>query len=54
MVGGVLFSGLGYKTFFFICGMSVFLSIICWLFMPETAGRTLEDIDNLFNSKEED
>ncbi|KXH45844.1 hypothetical protein CSAL01_02006 [Colletotrichum salicis] len=40
---------LGYGALFMICGLSFLVAFICYMWMPETAGKTLEEIDGLFH-----
>ncbi|KAI3401800.1 hypothetical protein diail_8178 [Diaporthe ilicicola] len=49
MISPYIFASIGYKSLFLFCGLSLAVSGICYLFMPETAGKTLEEIDDLFN-----
>ena len=38
----------GYRTYMIFFGMNIALAIIVWLFYPETSGRTLEEIDFMY------
>ena len=49
MVSTYLFAAVGYKSLFLIAGLSLLVAIVCFLFMPETTGKSLEDIDNLYD-----
>lgn len=39
---------IGYKTYIIFAVLNVVTAIICWVFYPETAGLSLESIDELF------
>ncbi|KAJ5578455.1 Low-affinity glucose transporter [Penicillium hispanicum] len=47
MVSPFLFQAIGYNVMFFFGGLSLILGTVCFLWMPETAKKTLEDINNL-------
>lgn len=51
MISTYLFNALGYKTMFLLAGTSAFVGLVCFLFMPETAGKTLEEIEHTFMEK---
>ncbi|KAK7414952.1 hypothetical protein QQX98_006277 [Neonectria punicea] len=51
MVSPYLFAAIGYKAMFLFCGLSFLVAIISYLWLPETANKTLEDIDNLYDLK---
>lgn len=48
MVSTYLFGALGYKALFLFCGLSYLMAAMCFLWMPETTGKTLEDIDDMY------
>lgn len=37
----------GFYTFFFFCGINIFLAIFCWIWVPETKSVPLEEIDTV-------
>ena len=39
-------------TFFFLAAMALVQVLFTWRFVPETKGRTLEEIENLWNGPE--
>jgi hypothetical protein len=41
-------SNIGWKTYMIFFVMNIGLAITVWLFYPETAGRTLEEIDYMY------
>ncbi|GJC96400.1 low-affinity glucose transporter hxt3 [Colletotrichum higginsianum] len=49
MISPYLFDAIGYQSLFMICGLSFLVAMICFLWMPETAGKTLEEIDGLYD-----
>ncbi|KAK6222528.1 hypothetical protein QIS74_04230 [Colletotrichum tabaci] len=49
MISPYLFDAIGYQSLFMICGLSFLVAMICYLWMPETAGKTLEEIDGLYD-----
>ncbi|CAK7237064.1 hypothetical protein SBRCBS47491_009849 [Sporothrix bragantina] len=48
MISTYLFNGLGYKAMFLFCGLSFVVTIISFLWLPETAMKTLEEIDHIY------
>jgi hypothetical protein len=48
MVTPVSFSSIGYKTYLIFAVINAFIFPVVWLFYPETAYRSLEEIDNIF------
>lgn len=49
MISPYLFAAIGYQSLFMICDLSVMVALICYFWMPETAGKTLEQIDGLYD-----
>lgn len=49
MISSYIFASIGYKSLFLFCGLSLSVSVICFFLMPETAKKTLEEIDGLFD-----
>ncbi|KAJ9134354.1 Low-affinity glucose transporter hxt3 [Pleurostoma richardsiae] len=49
MISPYLFSAIGYKAMFLFCGLSFLVTIISYFWLPETANKTLEDIDHLYD-----
>lgn len=45
-----MIQGTGYGTFIFFGGFATFSGVYTWFFVPETKGRTLEDMDKVFHS----
>lgn len=44
-------ANLGAKVSFIFAGLSVFCTIYLWIYQPETAGRSYEELDELFIKK---
>lgn len=51
MVSPYLFGAIGYITMFLFCGLSFVVAIVCYLFMPETSGKTLEQMDSIYEGQ---
>lgn len=49
MISPYLFSAIEYKSMFLFCGLSFLVTIISYFWLPETAGKSLEDIDHLYD-----
>jgi len=49
MISPYLFASIGYNALFMFGGLSFFVGVVCYFFMPETANKSLEDIDHLFD-----
>lgn len=49
MVAPYLFSAIGSNALFFLAGTSFFTGAVCFFLCPETARKTLEDIDTLYD-----
>jgi dipeptide/tripeptide permease len=49
MISPYLFSAVQHNALFLFGGLSLLVSIVCFFLMPETANKSLEDIDHLFD-----
>lgn len=47
----IMLSNLGWGTFIFFAGMNILAAPIIYLFYPEVAGKSLEEINLLFTSE---
>lgn len=43
-----LIQNTGYGTYVFFCAFSILAAVWVWVFVPETNGRTLEEMDHVF------
>ncbi|KAJ3550977.1 hypothetical protein NM688_g4957 [Phlebia brevispora] len=48
MVTGPSFNNISWRTYIVFAALNAFLIPVVWLFFPETAGRSLEDMDVIF------
>lgn len=37
--------------YFLFCGATLFTSVVCFFYMPETKGKNLEEIEDIFEKK---
>jgi hypothetical protein len=51
MVSPYMFSAIGSHALFLIGALSLVTSGFCYAFTPETANRSLEEIDDLFKQE---
>ncbi|KAL3477426.1 major facilitator superfamily domain-containing protein [Aspergillus californicus] len=49
MISPYLFAAIGSNSMFLFCGLSFVVAIISYLWFPETANKTLEEINHLFD-----
>lgn len=49
MISPYLFAAIGYKAMFLFCGTGLWLASMCYLWLPETARKSLEEVDRLFD-----
>lgn len=49
MISPYIFEAIGYKSMFLFCGFSFVVAVISYFCLPETANKTLEDIDHLYD-----
>lgn len=45
-----MITSLGYGTYFFFASLMVAMGFWAWFFIPETKGKTLEEMDALFGA----
>ncbi|PPJ58330.1 hypothetical protein CBER1_04489 [Cercospora berteroae] len=45
-----MITSLGYGTYFFFASLMVCMGVWAWLFVPETKGKTLEDMEPIFGA----
>jgi hypothetical protein len=45
-----MITSLGYGTYFFFASLMIFLGFWSWFFVPETKGKTLEEMEALFGA----
>ncbi|KAK2466122.1 hypothetical protein APHAL10511_001764 [Amanita phalloides] len=48
MIAGPLFANIGWKTYIVFASLNAFIIPVVYLYFPETAGRSLEDMDIIF------
>ena len=44
---------LGWGLFILFAGFNILFAVVSWIFYPETANRTLEDLDEYFHSADQ-
>jgi MFS family permease len=49
MISPYLFAAIGSNSMFLFCGLSFVVAIVSYLWFPETANKTLEEINDLFD-----
>jgi hypothetical protein len=45
-----MITSLGYGTYFFFASLMIAMGVWAWFFVPETKGKTLEEMDRLFGA----
>lgn len=45
-----MITSLGYGTYFFFASLMIAMGFWSWFFIPETKGKTLEEMDALFGA----
>lgn len=45
----IMIANITYGTYFFFGSMAVIMGVFAYVFLPETRGRSLEEMDELFN-----
>jgi hypothetical protein len=45
-----MITSLGYGTYFFFASLMICMGFWAWFFVPETKGKTLEEMDALFGA----